>query len=78
MRLFVWLKKDIILVGGFGVDKVEGKTWVAPCQMRQMCEYRKQSEEHAKVAKPRTDRNKKEFQDTEGCGKFFVRYCKRT
>ena len=23
------------------------------CQMRQMCEYRKQSEEHAKVAEPR-------------------------
>ena len=37
MRLFVWFKGDIILAGGFGVDRAEGKTWVAPCQMRQMC-----------------------------------------
>ena len=37
MRLFVWFKGDIILAGSFGVDKAEWQTWVAPCQMRQMC-----------------------------------------
>ena len=46
--------------------------------MRQMGEHRKQPKQHAKVAKPRTDRNKKEFQDTEGCGKFFIRDRKGT
>ncbi len=43
-----------------------------------MGEHRKQPKQHAKVAKPRTDRNKKEFQDTEGCGKFFIRDRKGT
>ena len=37
MRLFVWFKGYIILVGGFGVDKAEWQTWVAPCQMRKVC-----------------------------------------
>ena len=37
MRLFVWFKGDIILAGGFGVDRAEGQSSVAPCQMRQMC-----------------------------------------
>ena len=36
MRLFVWFKGDIILAGGFGVDRAEGQSSVAPCQMRQM------------------------------------------
>ena len=28
MRLFVWFKGDIILIGGFGVDKAEWQTWL--------------------------------------------------